>query len=158
MMAPTPTSKFAPHYVRLAAMLAVSFVAMYGLMYAMVDRLSNVYNSLNQVYMALLMTAVMLCIEIGLMYPMYPRKGLNVALFAAGLLAAALGWCGIREQAAIGDTQFLRSMIPHHAGAILMCGKADLSRPDVQALCKEIIAGQNREIQQMSAMLEKQSR
>lgn len=36
---------------------ALSFAAMYGLMYAMLDRLDNVYPNLNQLYMAGLMTA-----------------------------------------------------------------------------------------------------
>jgi hypothetical protein len=33
------------HYIRLAAMAALSFLSMYALMYAMVDRLQNVYPS-----------------------------------------------------------------------------------------------------------------
>jgi len=45
------------HYGRLAAMGALSFVAMYVLMYAMVDSIDHVYNNFNQVYMAGLMTA-----------------------------------------------------------------------------------------------------
>ena len=40
------------HYGRLIAMVAVSFIAMYILMYAMVDAFGNVYNSVNQAYMA----------------------------------------------------------------------------------------------------------
>jgi hypothetical protein len=45
------------HYVRLAIMTALSFISMYVLMYAMVNRFANVYNNLNQFYMAGLMTA-----------------------------------------------------------------------------------------------------
>jgi len=40
------------HYRHLAIMTVLSFIAMYVLMYAMVDRFANVYNNLNQVYMA----------------------------------------------------------------------------------------------------------
>ena len=47
------------HYRRLLVMTALSFVAMYVLMYAMVDRFDNVYSNFNQVYMAGLMTASM---------------------------------------------------------------------------------------------------
>ena len=39
---------------------------------------------------------------------------------ALSLVALAVLWILIRQQAAITDRQFLRSMIPHHAGAILM--------------------------------------
>jgi hypothetical protein len=45
-------------------MIGLSYVSMYLLMYAMVNRLGDVYNSLNQVYMAGLMTAPMVVIEI----------------------------------------------------------------------------------------------
>ncbi|HEX6177103.1 MAG TPA: hypothetical protein VF057_01990 [Thermoanaerobaculia bacterium] len=38
------------HYRRLLVMTALSFFAMYVLMYAMVDRFDNVYSNFNQVY------------------------------------------------------------------------------------------------------------
>ena len=47
---------------------------MYVLMYAMVNTLGDVYNSLNQVYMAGLMTAPMVVIEMLLMSGMYRNK------------------------------------------------------------------------------------
>ena len=59
----------------------------------------------------------------------------------------------LRKQTAIGDDQFLRSMIPHHAGAILMCEEAPVSDPAVRELCRSIIASQQSEIAQMKAML-----
>jgi uncharacterized protein (DUF305 family) len=140
-------------YVRLAAMAALSFAAMYGLMYAMVDSARNVQPSLNQVYMAGLMTAPMVLIELALMKSMYPRRNWNacIALLSVALLVAL--WLGIRNQAAIGDAQFLKSMIPHHSGAILMCREAPVGDAEIQRLCGEIIEGQQREIDQMSAML-----
>ena len=51
------------HYGRLLLMTALSFVAMFILMYAMVDRFANVYANFNQVYMAGLMAALMAIIE-----------------------------------------------------------------------------------------------
>ena len=44
------------HYRNLFIMALLSFISMYVLMYAMVDRFGNVYSSVNQVYMAGLMT------------------------------------------------------------------------------------------------------
>jgi uncharacterized protein (DUF305 family) len=61
----------------------------------------------------------------------------------------------IRQQTAISDKQFLRSMIPHHAGAILMCSQAPITDPEIQDLCKSIIASQQKEIDQMKAILER---
>ncbi|MCK5910079.1 MAG: DUF305 domain-containing protein, partial [Caulobacter sp.] len=49
--------------------------------------------------------------------------------------------------------EFLRSMIPHHSGAILMCGKAPIRDPEIRTLCAGIIEGQKKEIDQMSTML-----
>jgi uncharacterized protein (DUF305 family) len=60
---------------------------------------------------------------------------------------------GIRQQTMISDTQFLRSMIPHHSGAILICQEANIERQDVRDLCQAIIVSQQREIDQMNAML-----
>jgi hypothetical protein len=40
------------HYVHLVVMTVLSFIAMYVLMYAMVDRFGDVYPNLNQSYMA----------------------------------------------------------------------------------------------------------
>lgn len=57
----------------------------------------------------------------------------------------------IREQTGVTDAQFLKSMIPHHAGAILMCEKAPLQDKEVKALCQGIVTGQRAEIAQMKA-------
>lgn len=140
-------------YGRLMAMVALSFVAMYVLMYAMVDSPDNVYNSVNQAYMAGLMSAPMLLIELLLMRRMYPDRRLNLMLGAGAVLAAVLFWIAIRQQAAVTDAQFLRSMIPHHGGAILMCNRNRLEDPDLQALCRQIVASQAREIALMKAEL-----
>lgn len=141
------------HYLRLAAMIGLSFVAMYVLMYAMVDVLGNALPNLNQAYMAALMTAPMLVLELLLMGHMYANKKINAGLVIGGVLLLVLAWVGIRQQVAIGDEQFLRSMIPHHASAILMCEKAPLRDPDIQQLCHQIIASQQGEIDQMKAKL-----
>jgi uncharacterized protein (DUF305 family) len=44
-------------------------------------------------------------------------------------------------------------MIPHHAGAILMCEEAPVIDPEIQMLCRTIISGQQAEIDQMKAKL-----
>lgn len=142
------------HYRKFAWMIGLMFVAMYGLMYAMVDRFDNVYNSLNQVYMAALMTAAMVLIELLVMARMYPDKRLNAILLAVSVLVLVASWLGIREQAAIGDRQFLRSMIPHHAGAILMCSEAPVTDPRIRALCRDIVSSQEEEIRAMKALLD----
>jgi peptidoglycan/LPS O-acetylase OafA/YrhL len=140
-------------YRRLLVMTALSFVSMYILMYAMVDAIGNVYLSLNQFYMAGLMTAPMVVIEVLLMEAMYRNKKWNALILAAGVAAGLIAFVLIRQQAAISDREFLRSMIPHHGGAILMCNRADLHEPQIQELCRGIVAGQQAEIDLMRAKL-----
>lgn len=140
-------------YTRLLAMAALSFVAMYVLMYAMVDRFADVYANWNQAYMAALMTAPMVVIELLVMGKMYSRRSLNLLIVAASIGLLALSWFAIRHQWGISDRQFLRSMIPHHSGAILMCREADLADAEIRSLCSSIEEGQQREIDQMNAKL-----
>jgi uncharacterized protein (DUF305 family) len=141
------------HYVHLAIMTVLSFLAMYALMYAMVDRLANVYPNLNQFYMAGLMTAPMVLIELAVMGSMYANRKANLAIAAASVVALAGFFLLIRQQTAISNVQFLKSMIPHHAGAILMCGKAPVTDPEIKRLCRTILDGQQKEINQMQATL-----
>jgi hypothetical protein len=105
-------------------MIVLSVMSMYVLMYAMVNTLGDVYQSLNQVYMAGLMTAPMVVIERLLMSGMYKNKRLNVLLIAGSCVAGIAFFLFIRQQVGIADHQFLRSMIPYHSGAILMCREA----------------------------------
>ena len=66
------------------------------------------------------------------------------------ILVAA--WFGVRQQAAVGDIQFARSMIPHHSGAILMCRQADLRDAELKALCQRIIKDQLEEIAELNGI------
>ena len=141
------------HYKRLAAMTLLSFLAMYVLMYAMVDSVAHVYNNVNQVYMAGLMASPMVLIELWLMRSMYENRRLNVIVAVAALAIGAGCFLGIRQQTAVSDRQFLRSMIPHHGGAILMCNEAPLQHPEVRALCGPIISSQTNEIAIMQRLL-----
>ncbi len=146
-------SQHKDHYVKLLIMMVLSFIAMYILMYAMVDKLGNVIPNYNQFFMAGLMSAPMLIIEMAVMGKMYPNKKLNLALLGAGVVLLSLFWFAIRGQAGIKDEQFLKSMIPHHAGALLMVEQSDLSDPEIKKLGEDIIKSQEKEIQFMKAKI-----
>jgi uncharacterized protein (DUF305 family) len=141
------------HYSRLLIMIGLHFVAMYIFIYAMVNDFNNVFNSFNQVYMAALMTASMVLIELPLMSSMYKSKRLNAVIIAFGVVLLVGCYMMIRKQALISDRQFLRSMIPHHAGAILMCEEASIQDREIQELCKSIVSGQQAEIDLMKRKL-----
>ena len=84
---------------------------------------------------------------------MYRNRRLNIALIVLSVVALAAFWFLIRFQAGVRDEQFLRSMIPHHAGAILMCRKAPIEDAEIRSLCRQIIESQQREIDQMKDIL-----
>jgi uncharacterized protein (DUF305 family) len=143
------------HYRHLLIMAVLSFIAMYILMYAMVNVVDNVYNNFNQFYMAGLMTAPMLLIELFVMRSMYQDRTRNAVIIVGSVIAALVFFLLIRQQAAISDKQFLRSMIPHHAGAILMCEQAPIQDPEIRELCGTIISSQQAEIDQMKNILQR---
>lgn len=141
------------HYRHLGIMAALSFAAMYVLMYAMVNAIDDVFMNVNQVYMAGLMTAPMVVIELVVMRAMYHDTKLNAIIVGAGVVLGVAMFVAIQQQAAVGDRQFLRSMIPHHSAAILMCREASIGDREISQLCQAITSGQQREIDQMNAIL-----
>jgi hypothetical protein len=141
------------HYRRLFIMGLLSFIAMYVLMFAMVDVIENVYLNFNQFYMAGLMTAPMVVIELWLMNAMYVNKRLNSLITGGAVVGALIFLILIRQQTGISDRQFLRSMITHHASAILMCERAPIEEPDIKELCSNILSSQQEQIDAMRAKL-----
>lgn len=140
-------------YTALLVSLGVSFVVMYAVMYSMVDRWSNVYFNLSNVYMAGLMAGSMLPIMLATMRAMFKNRKMNAALWVASAAVLALFWVLLRNEAGVGDRQFMRAMIPHHSAAIQMCRESSLTDPRVRTLCEEIVASQEREIAEMKALL-----
>ena len=141
------------HYRTLGLELIIHFVIMYLVMYTMIATLDDFYLNLNNVYMTLMMVAPMAVLMLVLMRSMYQNRRLNLIIGGVAVVIVAVAFWGMRSQAAVGDREFLRSMIPHHSGAILMCEQASISDPEIVALCGEIGKGQQREIDQMKAIL-----
>jgi len=100
-----------------------------------------------------LMTAPMIVIELFVMGSMYHNKRCNALIIAGAVVVGTASFAFIRQQTGVSDRQFLRSMIPHHAGAILMCEQAPIQDPEIKRLCGTIISGQRAEIDQMKAKL-----
>lgn len=143
------------HYRMLAINLGLSLIIMYVAMFAMIWSWGEFIQNVNFFYMALVMWAPMSIVMMLTMRSMYRNAKLNAALYALLGLALVLSFVGIRQQSLVGDRQFLRSMIPHHSGAILMCEEAKLADAELKQLCAEIIASQKAEIAQMKAMLDR---
>lgn len=143
------------HYWMFALNLLLSAIVMYLVMFSMIDTVGEFYNNLNMVYMALMMVSPMAILMLLMMGSMYANRRLNFALHAGFAGLFILAFALIRMQGAIGDGQFLRSMIPHHSGAVLMCREASLSDPEIVALCAQIQRSQREEIEQMKRILER---
>ncbi len=140
-------------YSGLFVSIAVSFVVMFGLMYSMADSASNVYFNLSNVYMTGLMAGSMLPVMLATMPGMFMDRRINLALWAISAAALLLFWLLLRNEAGVGDRQFMRAMIPHHSAAIQMCEESSLSDTRVKKLCDDIITSQRQEIATMKALL-----
>ncbi len=143
------------NYGKFLLMLLVSFVIMYGVMFLNVASTDHIYLNLNRLYMALLMVAPMALIMLAFMPMMYKDKKLNTLIVVASLAVIVGTFAMLRNQAAVGDKQFMESMIPHHSSAILVSSQADLKDPEVQKLAQQIIESQEKEIAQMKKILER---
>lgn len=148
-------SKDGQAYRVLALMTFLHFLFMYAMNYLMVDAASSIYLNINATYMTLWMVAPSVVIMILLMKKMYPNRKLNLALSATSILVFILSFIFIRAQTFVGDQQFIRSMIPHHSGAVLMCREAKIEDAELKKLCDEIIQGQLREIEQMKSIYQR---
>ncbi|OZI67303.1 DUF305 domain-containing protein [Bordetella genomosp. 11] len=137
-------------YAKFWVNMILGLAVMYVVMFTMIDGIGDFRNNLNMLYMAVTMWAPMGIFMLATMPGMFPNRRLNLALYAVFVVLTLGSLMATREQALIGDRQFLASMIPHHSGAILMCREAKLSDPELVALCQSISSGQRQEIEQMN--------
>jgi uncharacterized protein (DUF305 family) len=141
------------NYIRLVAVLSVNAVLMYFVTFANVWEVRHLQLNLNRIYMALMMTAPMGIVMMLGMPSMFENRGRN-ALFLGGFaILFGLTFLFVRQQAGVGNAQFLRSMIPHHSSAILMCERSGVTDLEIRALCDEIVRAQEEEIARMEAIL-----
>lgn len=145
--------KFIGPYYQLIMMGLIHFFIMYAVMFTMVDKASSIFINLNNFYMTGMMLAPMLLLMPLTMAAMYPNKKMNLWIYLGSTAVFGILFSFMRYQTFIDDKEFLRSMIPHHSGAVLMCGKAKLTDPEIKELCSQIIDGQRAEIEQMKKIL-----
>ncbi len=135
--------------------MLLGLIVMYVVMFSMIDGWFDFRNNLNMFYMAVTMWAPMGIFMLATMPGMFPRRSLNVALYVVFVVLTVGSFWATRSQAGIDDRQFIASMVPHHSGAILMCREANLSDPELVALCAAITQAQREEIEQMDAIAER---
>lgn len=142
-------------YRALAGEMVIDFVIMYLVMYTMIATLDHFRLNLNNVYMTLMMVAPMTIVMLVAMRSMYRSRRLNLLIGGGAALVFIASFAAMRTQAAVGNAEFLRSMIPHHSGAILMCEQASLTDPQLVELCGQIVRSQKAEIARMQAILDR---
>jgi hypothetical protein len=143
------------NYGKMAVMLIISFIIMYSVMFANVDKFDHIHLNMNRLYMTILMVAPMALVMLFLMSSMFKNKKLNITIIALSIIAFAAAFLMLRNQTFVGDVQFMRSMIPHHSSAILVSEAAAINDPEVKELAIQIIESQKKEIEEMKKLLEK---
>ncbi|TQJ33676.1 DUF305 domain-containing protein [Arthrobacter sp. SLBN-122] len=142
-------------YWKFAIILLVSLALMWVLSMSMVRSIEHFYFNLSNFWMALLMVSAMAVVMLVGMWSMFKNRKANIAMLAgfAVLLVAvfALG----RTETFVGNEQFLKSMIPHHSRALLVCQESDITDPEIVKLCDSIVKSQQEEITQMKAILDR---
>tara|TARA_R110002020_G_scaffold63717_3_gene169739 strand:+ start:1835 stop:2284 length:450 start_codon:yes stop_codon:yes gene_type:complete len=140
-------------YSTFGAMIAVSTVVMFGLMYLNTDSLDHVFFSQTRMWMAIVMGATMAVIMLAFMLGMYRNRRANIAIFAASAIAFAGALYLVRSQDTVADVAWMKAMIPHHSIAILTSERANISDSRVRRLADEIIEAQRREIGEMESLI-----
>lgn len=140
-------------YPRFAAMVAVSTLVMFGLMYLNTFAADHIFFSQTRAWMAVVMGSVMATGMLLFMWDMYPSRRANLAILAGSAAIFALSLWLVRGQATVDDVSYMRAMIPHHSIAIMTSERAHIRDPRVRKLADGIIAAQVREIGEMKALI-----
>lgn len=138
---------------KFAAMIATSTFIMFFLMYQLIYSVDHATFSINRLVASLVMGSVMTLVMLGFMWSMYEGMGKKVVVLSLAALAGIILLFVNRSQSLIGDTAFMKSMIPHHSIAINNARKAEISDPRVRKLADQIIESQVREILEMKLLL-----
>ena len=142
-------------YVKFAAMITVSFIIMYAVMFLNADIIEHVMLSTTRTYMTILMVAPMAISMILFMWKMYENKKINYIILTSAVIIFAGTLAMLRNQTLIADMQWMKAMIPHHSSAIMVSQKAHLTDPEAQKLAQDIIKAQKEEIVQMQEMIQR---
>ena len=142
-------------YRRFAAMMILSFLLMYFIMFLNMDNAEHYHTSLTRIYMSLLMVAPMAVAIILMMGKMYRSKKINKIIVVTSIIVFIAALAALRTQTPISDVQYMKAMIPHHSSAIMTSKNADIKDPEVKQLSIQIIQSQEKEIAQMETILKR---
>ncbi|RUW89865.1 DUF305 domain-containing protein [Mesorhizobium sp. M7A.F.Ca.US.011.01.1.1] len=139
---------------RFAAMIITSTVIMFFLMYQLVYSWDHMLFSLTRLISSLVMGCVMTAVMLAFMWRMYQPEVAKIAVLAVAIIGGVALLVVNRSQALIGDTDFMKAMIPHHSIAINNARQADIRDPRVRYLADRITRDQVKEIAEMQMLIE----
>jgi cation transport ATPase len=142
-------------YLKFALILLVSLAVMWVLSMSMVRTIDHFYFNLSNFWMALLMVSAMAIVMTIGMWSMFKNRTANIAMLAGFAVMFAAVFALGRTETFIGNEQFLKSMIPHHSRALLVCQESTITDPEIIELCESIVKSQQEEISQMKAILDR---
>ncbi|MBD3584731.1 DUF305 domain-containing protein [Salinimonas sp. HHU 13199] len=140
-------------YTRFLAMIGVSTIAMFIMMYLNTYALSHIWFSETRTYMALYMGAGMAVIMLAFMLGMYTDSRKNIAVFAGAVIVFVTSLYLLRSQLFVSDSAYMKGMIPHHSIAVLTSERSQLEDQRVRELANGIIRAQRKEIKEMEWLL-----
>lgn len=140
-------------YGRFAAMVAISTVFMFGLMYLNTYEADHVFFSQTRAWMAVVMGSAMAIIMLGFMTHMLKSKAANLGIVVGSLMTFGVALGLVRSQATVDQVSYMKAMIPHHSIAIMTSKRADIGDPRVRKLADGIIEAQVREIDEMKSLI-----
>jgi hypothetical protein len=139
---------------RFGAMIAVSTIIMFFLMYQLVYSGDHALFSLTRLVSAVVMGCVMTAVMLAFMWKMYRPTAVKATVLATAVVGG-IGLLAVnRSQALIGDVAFMKAMIPHHSIAINNARKADIRDPRVRYLADRIVRDQVKEIAEMKMLID----
>lgn len=140
-------------YLRFLTMIITSVVVMFLLKYSNTFSFDHVYWSETRFYMAFMMGAAMAVIMLSFMLSMYKDQAKNISIFLVSFVVFGASLWLVRSQKTIGDSSWMKAMIPHHSIAILTSERSDIKDVRVQELAEQIIKTQRKEIKEMSWLI-----
>ncbi len=133
------------HYIVMFVIMIISGIL--STMNIWVDKVEDIYFSINDMYMILLMTGWMF-LFMGIYYK-------TPVITIIGILFVIVNLICIRTQYMLSTKQYILGMIPHHSMAIHMSKKLLDNQPDtkIKDLVVNIIKSQESEIQYMKRVI-----
>ena len=111
-------------------------------------------ESQSRMFMAVTMGGTMGLVMLAWMLNMYRNTMANLVVVAVSVLLLVAGVALDRSQATVGDTAFMRAMIPHHSLAITRAERFSVDDIRVCELAVEISEAQRREILEMDWLID----